>query len=104
MQDKIITLMQFARKAGKMIHGFDACQRALNTNQLKVMIIAGDVSDRSKRTLEGINNSLRHPIPVITLGTKAELSQALGLPESGLFGISDSNFASRIVEYWQAEA
>lgn len=104
MKDKIITLMQFACKAGKLIHGFEACQRGLHHNLIKVLIVAEDISERTMKTLEGINRSLDHPVKMISLGSKEELSAALGLPESGIFGISDRNFASRIIAYWQAEA
>lgn len=104
VKDKIITLMQFARKAGKLIHGFEACQRGLNHNLIRVLIVAEDISERTMKSLDGINRSLDHPIKMISLGSKAELSAALGLPESGIFGISDRNFATRIIEYWQAKA
>ncbi len=29
MNPKILTLMQFARKAGKLVSGFNACERAM---------------------------------------------------------------------------
>ena len=96
--------MQFARKAGKLTHGYEACQRGLQHNLLKVVIMAEDISERSKRSFEIQNNSLPHPIQIVSIGTKADLSMALGLPESAIFGISDRNFAARIVEYWQAKA
>jgi len=40
----IINLMQFARKAGKMVSGTDACLRDLRNNNLKLIIIAEDTS------------------------------------------------------------
>ncbi len=93
---KMTTLLQFARKAGKLVHGYDACLRSLNHRKLYLMLIAEDTSQRTRR---GVENALAQSpltIPLITAGNQAELSQALGLPISGIFGIEDKQFATAI--------
>jgi len=104
MNEKILTLMQFARKAGKLVSGMDACDRALNHQIIKLLIVAEDSSERTKATLKSKLGCLVHPVKLIQTGTQQELSNALGLPITGIFGISDKNFAAKILEYWQAEA
>ena len=46
-KSRIINLMQFARKAGKMVSGTDACLRDLRKNNLKLIIIAEDTSPKT---------------------------------------------------------
>ncbi len=104
MNAKILNLMQFARKAGKLVSGMDACERALNHQIIKLLIIAEDSSSRSKAALKNKLLNLNSRIEMIETGTQKELSQALGLPVTGIFGISDKNFAAKIKEYWRAEA
>lgn len=104
MNDKILNLMQFARKAGKLIYGTDACIRGLNHQLIRLLIIAEDTSERTKDSVVRINSASHGPIKMIITGTQKEISYALGLPVSGVFGISDKNFAAKIMQYWQAEA
>ena len=49
---KMTTLLQFARKAGKLVHGYDACLRSLNHRKLYLMLIAEDTSQRTRRGVE----------------------------------------------------
>jgi len=104
MNNKILVLMQFARKAGKLVSGMDACERALNHQLIKLLIVAGDSSQRTKAALQRKLQNLTNPVKLIETGTQQEISNALGLAVTGVFGISDKNFAAKIMEYWQAEA
>lgn len=104
MNDKILTLMQFARKAGKLVSGMDACERALNHQLLRLLIVAEDSSERTKATITRKVENLTVPVKMIFTGTQKEISYALGLPVTGVFGISDKNFAAKMMQYWQAEA
>jgi len=99
---KILNLMQFARKSGKLVAGIDACLRGLHRKHIHLIVIATDSSERTIKRVNhevGLNSS---KLPVITFGEQIELSTALGLPKTGVFGISDKNFAAKIIEYWQA--
>lgn len=104
MNAKALNMMQFARKSGKLISGLDACIRGLNHRLIRLLIVAEDTSERTKKSIININSSSTGPVKMIVTGTQKEISYALGLPVSGVFGISDKNFAAKILEYWQAEA
>lgn len=104
MDAKILNLMQFSRKAGKLVSGLDACVRGINHHILRLLIVAEDTSIRTQDNLKKINSSNPSPVKIIVTGSQKEISYALGLPITGVFGISDKNFASKILEYWKAEA
>lgn len=93
---KITTLMQFARKAGKLISGYDACLRAMHQHKLHLVLLAEDTAPRTCRGIEQALTENQTAIPILKAGLQAELSQALGLPKSGVFGIGDKQFATAI--------
>lgn len=101
--DKILTLVQFARKAGKLVTGYDATIRALNRNQVFLVITAEDTAKRTQLSLERAIEPLSKKVPSFKYGKQAELGMALGLPETAVLGVLDKNFASKILEYWLAD-
>ena len=94
---KIINLMQFARNAGKLIAGTDACLRELHSRGLRLIIIATDTAERSAARMEAAAE--QNPATILRLGTQQELSAALGVPITGIYGITDKQFATRMLEY-----
>lgn len=95
--------MQFARKAGKLVSGFEATLRAVNKNQVYLIVTAEDTSDRTEKNLQAQLELAVRKLPRISFGTQAGFGQALGLPPVAVLGVIDKNFATRIHEYWQAE-
>ena len=93
---KMTTLMQFARKAGKLVSGYDACLRALHQHKLYLVLLAEDTAPRTCRGIELALSENPTAVPVLKAGFQEELSQALGLPKSGVFGIGDKQFATAI--------
>ncbi|MCB5246940.1 MAG: ribosomal L7Ae/L30e/S12e/Gadd45 family protein [Candidatus Cloacimonetes bacterium] len=96
---KIVNLMQFARKAGKLTAGADACLRELHSRGLRLVIIASDTAERTAARIEAALRERGDKVATLRLGTQEELSAALGLPLTGIFGITDKQFATRMLEY-----
>lgn len=99
---KILNLMQFARKAGKLTAGIDACLRGMHRKHIHLIVIAADSSERTVKRVNFEIETSGAKLPVISFGSQQEISIALGLHQTGVFGISDKNFAAKIMEYWQA--
>ena len=100
---KIMNLLQFARKAGKIVHGNDACLRSMSRNHLSLIVLATDLAPRSATRINRSIEEMNSKIPLLVMATQVEISQALGLPITGIIGLTDKQFASRIMEYWTAE-
>ncbi len=100
---KATTLLQFARKAGKLVHGYDACLRAMHHNKLYLVLIAEDTAPRTKRGITTAILENKNHIPIMVMGSQERLSAALGLPTSGVFGLGDKQFASAIQKYGTEE-
>ena len=103
MNPRILTLMQFARKAGKLVSGFNACERAIGNKDIFLLILAMDSSERTREKMKKIAANADISSSVIETGSQQEISSALGLALTGVFGIKDKNFAAKIMEYWLSE-
>ncbi|MFO7659723.1 MAG: ribosomal L7Ae/L30e/S12e/Gadd45 family protein [Candidatus Cloacimonadaceae bacterium] len=98
-EQKILTLIQFSRKAGKLVNGFEACKKEILNGKVRLLILTQDVADNTKDKIMKFVTETGIAVPTHQFGTQKELSAALGLPWTAVFGILDKNFASKIVSY-----
>ncbi len=85
------------------MHGSDACIRSLHRNHIYLVLLANDLAKKSSEKIQKAVSEANHKVPIISLGTQNEISQALGLPITGIIGLMDKQFAAKILEYWTAE-
>jgi ribosomal protein L7Ae-like RNA K-turn-binding protein len=97
--EKIMTLLQFARKAGKLVHGFEACKKDVFSGKLKLLLTTTDIAKNTKDKIMSVIKLAESSCPVHEFSTQPELSAALGLPFTGIIGILDNNFAQKILSY-----
>ncbi len=55
-ENKIITYISFAKKAGDVCIGFDAVKSSICQHKSKLVILLNDASDRTKNELEKFSN------------------------------------------------
>ena len=78
MKNKILSLLGFATKAGKLGFGFEAAREALRDKKSKIVLIASDISEKSLKKIVtstafyGVEHRRSEK-------TMAELSDALGV-------------------------
>jgi ribosomal protein L7Ae-like RNA K-turn-binding protein len=96
---KVLALLQFARKAGQLVHGFEACKKNIGSNKLKLLLLTKDISENTKDRIMKFRENTAPNLPVREYGTQENLSAALGLPWTAVIGILDNNFAGKIVSY-----
>lgn len=101
-EKKIYTLLGFAQKAGKIISGDASVFASLHKKSLKMIIVANDLSDNSRKKFEQKLFSAQelkkrdNKIQVFTFGTKESLGHAIGKSPRGLIGVTDDNFVNAI--------
>lgn len=99
-ETKIVTLLQFARKAGKVAYGFEACKREILNGKSMLLIMTKDLSENTRNKIQKLSETASGRVVCKQFGTQEQLSAALGLPFTGLVSILDNNFASKIVTYF----
>jgi len=97
MTDKILTLLGFASKSGKIIFGTSACSVSIKHKKVKLVILAGDISENSEEKIVRICN--RSNVPYIKIFDRDVISKAVGKSNKTVLGIVDNNFSKKILEY-----
>ena len=85
MENKIYGLLGLSAKAGKLSFGTEAVLEKIFKNKIKLIIIAKDMSEKSKEK-----------IPYYIFGTIFENSKAIGKVNKAIIGVEDKNFAEAI--------
>lgn len=94
--DKILNFLGIARRAGKLSLGFDAAEESVNRKKSELLILACDVSERTRRSVEKISEkgnvkTVFSDIPMEHIGN------AVG-KTVGIISVNDKGFAKRLEE------
>lgn len=97
MKDKVLTLLGFAAKAGRLSYGFEASMGALKAGRSQLILVAEDISAKSlKETVYfaekfGVRHALLKGIDIKTV------SDAVGR-KCGILSVSEKGFAEGILK------
>lgn len=97
MNNKILSLLGFATKAGKLSFGFEACVSALNNKKAKLIIVAEDISQKSLKeiTFFAQKNNVEH---IKTEGiTMKTISDSVGR-KCGIIAVNDIGFSEALLK------
>ena len=92
MNDKILTLLGFAAKAGKLSFGFDTTVTAMKKGNSRLVIAACDVSEKSKKEVSFFAGQNAVPFIIFEETDMKKLSEAVGR-KCGIVSVNDSGFA-----------
>ncbi len=94
--DKILNFLGIARRAGKLSLGFDAVEESVNKKKSKLVILACDVSERTRKSAERIseNGNVKTVFSEISM---EGFGNAIG-KSVGIISVNDEGFAKRLVE------
>lgn len=94
--EKILGTLGLAARSGKVISGMDAVCEGANKHKVKLVIVAIDTSEKSKKNLKYVCTN--NEITVIELSTIEELSKTIGKKNKAIIGITDKNFSEGILK------
>ncbi len=89
---RITSMLGMSYQARKIIIGEDALRRAIRKNKVKLLIIAEDASDNTKKRFTNI--AKHYGITYHIYFTKYDFSKCLGGKYSSVLGIIDRNFTN----------
>ena len=94
--NKVLTLLGFASKAGKLSYGFDAVRTSLSQKKSKLLLLANDISQKSKKEILFFGN--KYNVSVIDLEQidMQTLSHAVGR-KCGIISVNDESFTSGLL-------
>ena len=87
-------MLGIAVKAGKLASGNDAVLDLVKKHRVKLIIVAEDASDKTKKEMQFMCNKFN--IPLIIFGNIEENSHAIGKKNRAIIAICDSGIANKI--------
>lgn len=95
MNNKFFSFLGLAKRAGKVLEGYNKCQDALGKKPLYLFIISTDISERTNKLF--MDYCVKNNIKYIKDFTKEELGNSLGRSEINIIGINDKNIADKLL-------
>lgn len=100
MTDKVLSMIGMAMRAGKVVSGEFAVEKAVKSNKAHLVIVASDSSDNSKKNYDDMCKF--YHTELIYYGTKETLGGAIGKEYRASVAILDSNFAGAVKKKLEA--
>ncbi|MGN1320924.1 MAG: L7Ae/L30e/S12e/Gadd45 family ribosomal protein [Acutalibacteraceae bacterium] len=96
MNNKVLTLLGFAAKANKLSYGFDAVYTALSKKKSKLVLIAYDVSPKSKKEVLFFSDKFKTKAVVLDEYDMETVSHAVG-HKCGIISVNDISFSDGLL-------
>jgi len=91
-----LNMLGLCRRAGKLSAGFEAVKTAVKNGRARLVIIARDISDKSKKEIIFIASSADKPVEIYNMDADiVDITQAIGI-KAGIISIDDEGFANKI--------
>ena len=94
--DRIYGMLGLSAKAGKVLSGTDSVLDGIKRKKAKLVIIANDASDKTKKEIKFICE--KYDVPLIIFGETRTNSHAIGKENRVIFAITDTGLAKAIKE------
>ena len=92
MNNKFLGMLGLAKRAGKVQTGEDICSKAVKSGVSKLIIVACDASDNTKKSITDSCKFYK------TKFVKAELGKFTGADSRAVVSVNDDNFAKAILD------
>jgi len=96
MNERIYSFIGLAMKAGELVSGEEACERAIKKNKVKLIIVAEDSSEKSKKNYRDMCDYRN--IRIEFFGEKEKLGKSIGKETRAVIAIIEKGFAKRLSE------
>lgn len=96
IKNKVTGMLGLAKKAGKLTFGTESVKKAIIKKQAKLVIIAEDAADRTKRNFTTLCE--KEHIPIRIIEKIEEMSQAIGQENKAVISINDKNFSEGLIQ------
>lgn len=99
--NKVLQDIGLAKRAGKIILGFDVVKESIIKKQAKLVIVASDISPKTLKEITFLNEKYQSKMIQSNI-TIDELWQMLG-KRVGIISIIDENFSKKTLEHFNKQ-
>ena len=100
-QNRVLSLVGLATKAGKTVSGEFLTEKAVKGMKAKLVIVAGDASDNTKKKFQNMCDFYK--VPLYFYQDKDSLGHAMGKEFRASLAILDQGFAQGIAKQLNTE-
>ena len=93
-QNKILSLIGLAMKAGKVVSGEFSTEKAVKSGQACLVIISEEASDNTRKKFQ--NMCTYYEVPIYFYGTKIDLGIAIGKEFRASLAVTDQGLSTAI--------
>jgi uncharacterized protein len=97
VEERVLTYIRMARKAGRLVSGHTQVSRALMHERVACLLIAEDTARERRHEYEAW--CAKRQIPCHSFRTKVQLGELAGRDESSALGVLDIHLGARLLEY-----
>ncbi|MEG2429093.1 MAG: ribosomal L7Ae/L30e/S12e/Gadd45 family protein [Oscillospiraceae bacterium] len=101
MINKILQDVSLCKRAGKLVLGFDVVKTALQKEEVFLLIMANDLSEKSKKEVMFLSNKYQQEV-VIAPATLDEMWYLIG-KRVGIIGVNDKGLSEKIMIDYKKE-
>ena len=101
MNDRVLSMIGLAAKAGKLVSGEFSVESAIRKGRSFLVICATDASDATKKSYR--DAGAFYHVPVYEYGTKETLGQYSGKEYRAAAAITDEGFAIAIIKLLESQ-
>ena len=94
---KFYSLLGLCKRANKVAGGEVAAEEAIRGKKACLVIVAGDASTKKKFH----NSASFYEVPILELGTKADLGRAVGEEIRAVLVVTEAGFAAKLQQLAQ---
>ena len=98
---RALSMLSISAKAGKLVSGSFMTERALQDGSARLVIIAGDASDNTKKKF--LNKSDYYRVPHYIFSSSEELGSHIGKGDRTSLAITDEGLARSIINILEQE-
>lgn len=91
---KLFSYLGLAMRAGKLASGDGAVLDAIRGGDARLVVLAEDASDNTRKKITDKCN--HYDVPLLVIGSRGELGACTGKEERVVFAVTDAGFAKLI--------
>lgn len=100
-RQKAFSFLGLATKAGKLFSGEGTCEAYIRANKAKLIVVAEDASDNTKKKFTNMSNYRN--VKIFFFGSKEELGKHIGKGSRSVIVIVDEGFAKGVSNLLQKQ-
>ncbi|MBP2640060.1 MAG: ribosomal protein L7Ae/L30e/S12e/Gadd45 [Firmicutes bacterium] len=94
--ERLLSLLGLAQKAGKIVSGEMAVEKAIRNRSAKLLLVAADASESTKKNYQDM--AAYYSTPIFILLTKDQLGVSIGKISRAALAVTDTGFNKAILK------